>query len=354
MRRAASSLCLLALGACLPGRVLGANCVVSEAHIPLRSLGFSPALDVSGLSLPVTVDEAAGTIAIDFSSFGTRGFNIQGVDNDVSFPGEKVFTGTIDAGGDVTVPVTAQFSTTFTTPPTPVPIAPRLSTGIAASMLPGAEYPSEGVPLDFATGTMTLDGQSIIPVAPGLNISVTTGLRITCTLDAIPDRTKLPKAATLKSASGAARFGKPGASPPDGDRVTKLVATVLRGAAPLDPTAEDLFVALRGADGSDAMLVHVPAGTLAPKGKTLRATDTDGTTIVLVTGQKSDAGQTASVSGKIAVKRTKKGLAVTLVEDGLDLSKLARGPGSVAVAVGDQVATRPIKIKRTAKGLSFR
>ena len=354
MRKALVSVVLLlaAVGAC-PGRAAAASCAVSSVHVPLRSLGFNPALDVAGLVLPVTIDAAAGSIMIDFSNFGIRGFNISGVDNDVGFPGEKVFTGTIDGAGIITVPVMAQFGTTFTTPETFVPIAPRLSTGIATTVLPGGEFPSVGVPLDFTTGTMTLDGQSIVDIAPGLNISVVTGLRIACTLDTRPDPKTLPRGASVKKAAGTVRFGATGATPPAGDSIKKLTATVLNGATPLDPGASDLFVALRNADGADVMLVHVAAGTLTAKGKKFSATDTDGTTIVVVTGQKSESGQTADVSGQITVKQSKKGLTITLKENGLDLSTLESGTGSVAVAVGAYAASHPVTIKRTTKKLTF-
>lgn len=179
---------------------------MSEAHVPLRSLGFNPGLDVSGLSLLVTIDEAGGTVAIDFSKFGTRVFNIQGVDNDVS---------------------------------------------------------------------------------------------------------------------------------------------------------KDVFMTLRGPDGTDVLLVHVPPQTFIRKGKTLTAADTkdqEGRIMnnIVVKGEKSESGQTATVFGKMTAKTTKQALTLALTEPGVDLSKLVSRPGSGRSRVGDQAVTHAVKIKRTAKGLSFR
>jgi hypothetical protein len=246
--------------------------------------------------------------------------------------------------------VQAEFSTTFTTPATVIPITPVLSTGVSTVTVSGSEFPSEGAPIDFATGDLVLDGQGVILNAPGLNTAISTGLRVACRLSPVPDRTRLAAAPAVRAAAGKSRVGKP----LKGDTITKMTATFVPGAVAPDPAVSDLYVGIRAPDGSTIVLLHVGAGLLTARGKRLSIADTDGTNIVVVTGQKKVGEELAAVSGKIALRQTARGLTLTLSESGLDLSKLESGTGSVVVGLATTAASRPVRIRKTAKGVSFR
>src|SRR5262249_14687937 len=75
----------------------------------------------------------------------------------------------IDAAGNVTLPGFAMaFATDFCLPRSPdYPLVPDLTTGLQFRFVTGQVFPLEGVALDFTTGTLTLNGQDVIPAACG-------------------------------------------------------------------------------------------------------------------------------------------------------------------------------------------
>lgn len=369
MRRSAkgpSVVLALALSLVVPSGVRAATCTITKMSVILRSLGITaPLPGAAGVALPVTFDEASGTISFDFHGFPTQIFITIGVQNDLSFPGPTTtFAGTIDGGGNIAIPnVKAVFSTTYTTPPTEVPITAPLATGLQTTTVQGVEYPTHGAALDFGTGALTLEGQGSLTDAPGLNAAVTTGLRITCNLAPVPDKTKLGKAGSLAAANGAGKLAKASGTL-KGDKLTKLTATFVPGTGTIDPTAVDLFMTATAANGDDVLLVHVPAGTLSPKGKSFAASDPPCTPtpskrcpppkILVLVGQKKQGENTAPLAGEFTAKQSKKGLVLTLTESGVDLSTLASGPATVTVGVGSDSASRPVHVKATKRGLTLK
>jgi hypothetical protein len=359
MMKRTTSLTGVVLGAALllAGGAQAATCSVTQLLVLIRSLNLAGAVtDAVGLELPVTVDETAGTISFDLSGFGTRKFVTVGVENELTFDPPQVFSGTIDASGNVTLRnVAATFATSFTTPPTDVPIATDLSTGISTATVTGEEFSTQGTPLDLTTGALVLEGQDVLLSAPGLNTAVATGLRIACTLSPIPNVSALPTAAAVTKAAGKVKLDKAGGS--KGDTIRKLTAAFETGGAAVDPKTTDLFVSVRagrGESAEDALLLHVGAGDLSGKGRRFTAKDSDGTKIRVVVGRKQNEEEKAPVKGKLTLKKTKKGYSLTLTQSGLDLTKLAAGPGDVSVAFGSVAATRDVNVKRTAKAVSFR
>ncbi len=359
MRRSAKGLSVvlaLALSLVASSGVRAATCTITQMSVILRSLGITaPLPGAAGVALPVTVDEATGTISFDFAGFPAQTFITIGVQNDLSFPGPTTtFAGTLDGGGNIAIPnVKAVFSTTYTTPPTEVPITAPLATGLQTTTVQGVEYPTHGAALDFGTGALTLEGQGSLTDAPGLNAAVTTGLRVACNLAPVPDKTKLAKAGSLAAANGAGKLAKASGTL-KGDKLTKLTATFVPGTGTIDPTAVDLFVTLTGGNGEDVLLVHVPAGTLTAKGKTFVASDTDGSNVRVLRGQKKQGETSAPLAGKLTAKQSKKGLTLTLTESGIDLSTLASGPATVTVGVGSGSASRSVHVKATKRGLTFK
>ncbi len=347
-----------------------------------------PIAGVSGLALPVEIDAQAGTIAFDRTRFETGTFSISGVSNTLTLFGSvtgkigtdevdttlsvpAVIRGTIDAGGNVTLPDFEAVFQTAIAPDAIVPIAPTLSTGLGETVLNGVVQ-TEGVPLDFSTGLLTLEGHVTATKVPVVT-TVVTGMRFTCQLNPIPAQSDLPKAPQLTKVAGVARVA---ASLADGDKGDTLVlkAKLAAGKTPLpvDGTA-DVFVQIATPERHLALLL-VRAGEFRVKGSRISAQRDDtcvkkkgaetGTCrlprdlgckdasdcgkfdkidLDVVLGRKGDATAKSVLGGTIAL--TKRG-ALSVKAQGLDLSAL-QGTVTVSVQVGTQYVSAPVTVSGT-------
>jgi hypothetical protein len=269
-------------------------------------------------------------------------FSLQGIASDITLGNAGVVSGTIDRDGNVVLPNTVVALTTELAGTGNMSAPATLTSGLQAVDLAGVDYPTEGKPLDFVTGTLKIAGQA-----------TTTGFELACTLAPVPSQDALPKANTLV-AHGSVKRGRSDDGSVVGDTLT-LKATAKRGAMPLDPT-QDVLVRLAVA-GESALLLRVPAGTLAD-GRKRVASDVDGSVIRVVTGRKSVSGLNAPVSGKLTVTVSKKKLAVKLVHTGGDLSAVtgatSETTATVSVAMGpltvkDEVTIKPGRKKTALK-----
>jgi hypothetical protein len=331
------------------------TCTLSGVRVIARSLGLSfPVPEADGIVLPVTVDAAAGTIAVDRTGWMTVHFATLGIPAALDLP-HDVVTGTIDGNGNVVVPhFTLTFTTNFCTPACVLNAEATLASVFEQVSFAGKIQPTRGVPLDFATGVVVLEGHQPLADAPGGGS--TTGLHLTCALAPIPDAAALPAGATLSRARGVVKIGPPlpDTAPADGDPAgdrLKLAATLGRGARPLDPS-EDLYVALDALDGTALAALFVPGGTLHGR-KTLKVVDTDGTAIVVLAGRKANQNVNAALAGKLSLKTTKRGVVLKLAHQGLDLSGTAAG-ARLTVQMGDQATRRDLVAKVGRKATKLR
>ena len=328
--------------------------MVTDARVIVRSYDLDGAVPVGGLELPVTVSEATGGFSLDLSGFPDTTFTIVGVESEVDFPA-TTFPGTIDSAGNVVIPGVPVNLVTHFTPDTatPIDVTATLSTGIATETVTLTDYATEGTPLNFTTGVLTLEGQGTVLSAPGTPGAITAGVRLTCTLAPIPSAASLPKGPTLAGTTGKGKLGKAGATPPTGDTLT-LNARLTPGAQAIDPSQSDVFVRLRDAAGTDVLLARVKAGDLIHKGKTFLVADPDGTKLRLVKGRATNGEVAATVSGRLVLATAGKAMKLTLLVHGVDLVNATAGAGSVTVAVGTQSATDTVTVRKTAKKVSIR
>jgi hypothetical protein len=341
------------LSVVVPASGHAATCTVTDARVIVRSYDLDGPVPVGGLGLPTTIAEATGGFSLDLSGFPDTSFTIVGVESEVDFPPTAV-SGTIDSGGNVAIPgVLVNLVTHFTPDPTPINPTITLSTGIATQTVTGADYATEGTPLDFTNGNLVLEGQAAIVDAPGTPGPITAGFRLACTLAPVPNAASLPKALTLAATRGQGKLGKTGATPPAGDTLM-LGARLTPGAHPVDPTQADVFVRVRDAAGTDVVLARVKAGDLVRKGKKLLVVDTDGSKLRLVKGRLTTGGASAAVSGRLVLATAGKALKLTLLAHGVDLASATAGAGSVTVAIGDQSASDAVTLRKTAKRVTIR
>ncbi len=340
----------MGLGAMLlaPRVAAAGTCTVSSMKVLIKGANdLTGTVGVQGLQIPTTVDDAAGTISLDLSGFPLTHFVIVGVDSELSFPQNAVYSGTIDAGGNVSIGgVEMDFLAHLGDPPIAVTGVITLATGISAVTIAGADYPTEGELLVPSTGVVTLRGAVVIPDAPNAGGPIGTGLEIICTLDPIPSMSALPKAPSLR-ASGKGKVGKAPA-PTDtavpGDSLT-LHLTLTKGAQALDPATSDVFVRIRDAGGTETTLLRVPAGALTAKGKALSASDSDGSKVHVLVGRKRAVGlDAAPLSGSIIMKGSKKAFKVTLKESALDLSAVPAGAATVTLGIGTVTASDAVTV----------
>jgi hypothetical protein len=323
-----------------------ATCTITSAHIPVASVELDGKLtSLVGFAIPVEIVESTGAIAFDLSVLPPSGFSLSGVLSTlVKTDGG---TGTIDSDGNIVLPaVTVHFTTAAL--PGEIVATSDLTSGLAAVTLSGTEYPSEGKPLDFSTGALQVDGQAALFNAPTVG-QVTTGFGFACTLSPIPSKDNLPKAPTL-AAHGTGKPGKPGDPGTVVGDALLVKAKIKNGAVPLDPT-KDVLVRV-GLAGADVVLARVAAGDLTQKGKKFSTSDTDGSKIRIITGRKADGGALADVTGSLTIVQSKKGLAVTLKETGVDLSALAAASGAdatVTIGVGGVSVSDAAKVKASTK-----
>jgi hypothetical protein len=332
-----------------------------------------PIAEAVGVAMPVTFDEATGAFSMSQDVWASM-FGSAGATSDTGFGGHATeilimppgtVTGTIDAAGNITLP---SFPFTFGTDYCPAPnnrypVVANLDSAPQFLTLGPAVTELHGAALDFATGLVTLVGGGKIlgTCATG---PIITFLTLTCRMNPVPDKAKLPPAPALLKLQGSAAIGKPlpatPPSKPDKGDVLTLDTTVVPGVAgKLDFTA-NTFIRLADPTGTDLVVVEAPAGTLSAKGKSFQVldrppgkngTDPDGAVIQVLMGQKATGTVTAATAGLIRFTPGKKGVKLKATLQGLDLSTLT-GSGELAVAVGPYTATAPFTV--TGKGRHLR
>lgn len=322
------------------------TCMVSAAQVLVKDSGFvRPLPEMVGFPLPVEVDASTGAFHVDFSLMPIGTFDISGVANALDVTAVGAVTGSIDASGNVSLPPIPITFTTDLLPGQPLTAMEFLTTGIEAVTLAGTDYATIGIPLDFTSGVLHIEGQGLVHNAPVVGTS-TSGFTLTCTLSPIPAQSSLPAAPTL-AAHGTGKPGKAAAGTLVGDSLV-VKAKMKNGKTPLDPT-QDVFVRIANGD-TELVLLRAVAGTLTQKGKKLSGSDTDGSVIHVVTGRKSDGTNHAPVAGSLVIAQSKKGLTLTAKESGVDLSQLATATNvTVTISLGPQTAADTATVKASAK-----
>jgi hypothetical protein len=350
----------LAGGGARVARATEATCVVGSAT-SINNLDLPFAIPVAtGIAMPVEFDEQHGTFSMKRDAWSTA-FGASGAEFETGF-GPQGFlimspgtvTGTIDAAGTVTLPGFAMaFATNFCPPRSPdYPIVADLSTGTQLRFATGQVFQLQGVPLDFASGTLTIEGEDVIPSACGAPGAILSGLRLTCTLSPVPDKSKLPPPLALTKLAGKGKIGKPLPSTPptkpDKGDVLSLGARLVNAAAPLDVAGHDVFLVI-SAGATDVVVVRVPAGSFKSSGK--RAT-AGGSAIQLVKGHKTSGAVAAAPGGTITFVTGKKGTDVKAKVQGLDLSAVS-GSATFTLAVGPWSAAATGTVRGNGKKLRF-
>ena len=275
---------------------------------------------VQGLVLPIDVDENKGEIV-----FRRQGLPDVTIDTRLAGPvqlqlaGPDV-TGSIDAAGNIWLPdvsLNYVFGGLLD-----LRSQPSLSTSIQSNRLNDREVQSAGKALDFATGSLTLQGADLIPNAPIVEEPVISGLTLTCRLEPIPNRAKLPASAGLRATSTVR-----------GDVLT--VRGTLTGRTSVSAKTEDLLVRLAAADGTAILTLRA----IAPEGQgTSRS-------LAVVAG----AG-TAAPTGKVRAARRK--ASFTLQASGLPAEAFSNQVVTT-VTMGPLVASKTKPVKTTRTGLRF-
>jgi hypothetical protein len=350
---------LLLVAGIRPAHATDATCTITSA-ISTNSLNLPFVIPSAvGLVLPVTFDESAGTFSMSrdpwAARYGSNGasFNTVGGVQGYLIMEPGTVTGTIDAGGNVTLPDFAiAFATDFCPPRSPdYPLLPELKTGAQFLRVTGQTIGVTGVPLDFATGTLTLEGQDIIPGACGAPGALLSGVRIACTLSPIPSQALLaPPSTALTASGGKGTIGKPlpevePKKPPKGD-VLSLKTNLGSWATLADLAANDVYVGVAG--GESRVVLRVPAGRFQTRGKKATVKDTDGTSIEVSAGHKQNAEVSAAFGGAMTFTSGRKGLVLKLRVLGLDLDGLT-GPTVLSVAVGQNAAAVDLTANGTGK-----
>jgi len=351
------SLALLALLLAAPAAAapVAGTCTVS-APTDMVSIAKGGAITINfpivppvGFQFPVTIDPAAGTFVFDRTGWPDHySYVTVGVVHGFLTLPQNTVTGTIDGAGNVALP-----NFDFTTSTDYCGTGPNecsfdatttLTSGFSYASLSGTSYFTKGTPLDFTTGKLELQGAVPWPGAPGGG-SVT-GLGITCTIAPIPTGLPAPLSVAPK---GKIKMGPALPAEPPTDPATKVpgdtitLKTLLKkGGTPLDPHG-DGWIELADGTGTQLALLYVAQSAFKGKGKTLVATDSGGSVIQVLNGWKKDGSVSATLGGKLVLKGTKKGIAVTLQETGLDLGGFTGGVRTT-IQVGAQRASAAVTV----------
>lgn len=308
-------------------------------HIPsVGDLG-SPVPSANGYDIAVDVDEASGAIVVRRESIPVFMFDSPGGPVDLVLAGPPI-SGRIDATGHVRL---APWDLSATFVGIPLLQSPAFSTGLKSNQDLDREFPSSGVALDFATGLLTLDGNSRIPSAPIVSEPVATNYKITCRLAPIPNAAALPAGASLPKVKGTARVT--GAA--DGDSLV-LTARLAPPAEGLDVDGRDVVVQIGGDPDTALLLAVAHADVLATKGKKRLVKDDGGTALRVVRGGKGTDEAPVPTRGALTLTPGKKGVAVKLSLKGLDLAALA-GTQQVTIGLGDVTASAPVTVAGSGK-----
>jgi hypothetical protein len=342
-----------------PARATDGTCIVPRA---ISSNNLNLPFNITsavGLAMPVSFDEAAGTFSMSrdvwSTNYGAGGASFNTVGGVLGFliMNAGTTTGTIDAGGNIILPdFPIAFATDFCKPRSPdYPLSPALSTGTQFLEVTGQTFAVTGVALNFSTGSLTIEGQDVIPSACGAPGALLSGVRLTCTLTPIPNQAALPPAAPLAATTGKAAVGKPLPTEPANKPAKAGVLTLktkLEGwPSPLDVAGNDVHVSVAVGDET-VVLLHVPAGKFITKGKKSTVKDKDGTSIVVVMGHASNDTVSAAFGGVITFVSGRRGVTLKLKVLGLDLTGLT-GATTVTVAVGSRSATAGVTTNGTGK-----
>jgi hypothetical protein len=247
-------------------------------------------------------------------------------------------TGTIDGGGNVTMPDFAfRFRSGFEAS-VRLDLAPALSTGLQSVERTGTAVVTGGTPLDFSTGQFTMTGVDVLLAAPGAPGALASGIGIRCTLSPIPSQSALPAAGAVGKLAGKAKLTDPLTEDDGkGDSLT-LKLKLTPGASPFDLAAgHPMILRMRPAGAEDEVLLLTIAGaSFVPKGKKLRFEHSDATPMVVLAGRKvADPNLSAALGGKLTLKAGKKATTLAGKLEGFDLSALTGGV-DVTLAVGGQ------------------
>lgn len=342
------------------------TCKILQFANVVASYELTFSVDASTLpEMPVEFDEEAGTFSMKrdtwAAAYGAIGLPFFTVGTVLGFvvmdPG--TVTGTIDNQGNVVLPSFANhFSTDFCSPRPDYPTAPTLATTRQRYITQNAPYESQGVPIDPATGELTLEGFDIIPAACGAGGPTLNGLRMRCRLNPIPNLAMAPDPTALAKVSGKAQIGKPlpasaPAKPDKGDVLT-LKAKLMAGGATFDFPGTDTYVEVRS--GTDSLVViRIPAGKIVKKGKSFKVTDKpakgsdpDGVVFDVLKGRKQNATVQAATGGSLTLTPGKNDIALALTAQGLELSALG-GTVRVGLLSGDYEASANVNVKGAGK-----
>jgi hypothetical protein len=293
----------------------------------------------NGYALTIDVDEAAGTFVVRRETIPQFQFGSPAGPVTLTMDGAPV-AGRIDAAGHVRLEpwfISADFAGLV------LPQSPAFTTGLKSNQQFEEEFPSVGTPLDFATGLLTLDGNSKIASAPIISEPVATNFKITCRLAPIPDPSVLPAGASLAKPRGTANVtGAAG-----GDSLV-LTAKLTAPADGLDVAGADVVIQLGNAPETAVLLVVAHGDVLAAKGKKRLVKDATGRALRVVAGRKSGGETPVPTTGALTLKPGKKGVAVKLTLKGLDLAWLA-GTQPLVIGIGDVTASATMTVAGSGK-----
>lgn len=370
------------------------TCTITGMVNPTLNLPLFPPVVpavAAHLAMPVEFDETGGQFSMSRDAWYDM-FGELGAKYDVAGPTIHAYLrmfdgstpGTIDANGQIVMPEFPITSSTdyncgpgcneddpTTFPAYPVPELDAM-TGLQVRVLAKKPYVIEGSPVDFATGMLRLYGVGFLSGAVGGGGTNLSGIDIRCTLAPIPTAANLPKGATIAKLAGKVKVDS---TPTDGDKGDQLTlkATLAPGATAFDLTGASPFILRVGGVtlvvqknafkvAGKKLLVKRDDTCKVKKGETTGICKADGSTsctkfsdcealakLEVVEGQKAATGVRSQVGGQLAITNGKKGAAVVLKLQGLDLSTVT-GAQTVRVAVGRVNARKDV----TVSGTSFK
>lgn len=371
----------------LVGQAATGTCTITRCRQPTVNLGLlfvcSPAV---GLPMPISFDETTGvfTMARDawYAEFGDVGAQFAtGFGPDAflrMYNGTE--TGTIDANGNILLKdFDIENSTSYQFPDCPTipdtcpdyPITQLdAATGVQVRVLSGKPYVMEGTPLNFTTGAVELNGSGFLQSAVGASGVTLSGLDITCTLNPIPDQTKLPAGATITKLGGKSKVDASAEGGDKGDKLT-LKATLTPGAQPFDLSGAapvivrlgELTLVVRGGNATvkgRQLVVKRDDACKVKKGATEGVCKADRVTtcktfadceavakLEVLSGQKAVESARSQVGGQLSIANGKKGATLNLKLQGLDLAALT-GAQELRVAVGTATARKAVTVSSGA------
>lgn len=380
---------LMAVGVPSVAGATSGTCTITGMVNPTLNLPlFPPVGPAIGLAMPVEFDETGGQFSMSRTAWHDE-FKDLGAKYDVAGPTIHAYLrmfdgstpGTIDATGQIVMP---EFPITSSTDyscetcddddPSSFPAYPVTEmdamTGLQMRVLAKKPYVIEGSPVDFATGMLRLYGVGFLSGAVGGGGTNLSGIDMRCTLAPVPAAATLPKGATIAKLAGKVKVDT---TPTDGDKGDQLTlkATLAPGATAFDLTGASPFILRIGGVtlvvqknafkvAGKKLLVKRDDTCKLKKGETTGVCKADGSTscakfsdceglaaLEVVEGQKAATNVRSQVGGQLAITNGKKGAAVVLKLQGLDLSTVT-GAQTVRVAVGRVNARKDVTVSGTS------